>query len=300
MRIQVLNWNDHFESSKSREWKTCSFVCVPNKQHGMGLTQMLSEPDGATIYGIWCLLLGFLSRQKKPRNGYLTDTGQASGRYYTCSEMALVWRRPVAEIERAFEFICRHNISWAQDLDASGDHTAGLVPANCPDGMLNSITLDKNSVDKIKTHTQDADAGETTGVPEHSECIAFGMELGLTGHEVRKFWNQNEALGWKIKGQPIVDWRAAMRQWKEREPEYRGNKRGAGKAAEKRPDDLVAKARAAAAAEKATVVSEDKAQAIIDAELAKKTSKGVGEVGAVRTDPLARISGGLRLKVGGE
>ncbi len=139
MRIQVLNWQKHFENSKSRERDRCGFVCVPNKM-GMGLALMLAEPDGAAMYGIFCLMLGLLSRQPKPRDGYLTGTGQADDRYLTGSELALLWRRPTAEVDRALRFICTPNMSWAIDLDvpvpAEYPSGARAVPADCPPSTL--------------------------------------------------------------------------------------------------------------------------------------------------------------------
>ena len=135
MKIQILNWQQHFENSKSRERDRCSFCCIPNKI-GMGLSQMLSEPDGAALYGIFCLILGLLSRQTKPRDGYLTDTGRADGRYLTGTELALLWRRPIAEIEQTMAFICQSNIGWAIDLEQNCPPSARELPAECPPSAL--------------------------------------------------------------------------------------------------------------------------------------------------------------------
>jgi hypothetical protein len=135
MKIQILNWQKYFENSKSRERDKCSFCCVPNKI-GMGLSQMLSEPDGAAMYGIFCLALGLLSRQTKPRDGHLTDTGRADGRHLTGTELALLWRRPIAEIEKTMAFICQPNIGWAIDLDPKCPPSTRVVPAECPPSTL--------------------------------------------------------------------------------------------------------------------------------------------------------------------
>jgi hypothetical protein len=134
MSLQVKDWDEHFENNKSRERDQCSFVCVPNKQDGMGLNRIRAEPDGAAIYGIWCLIIGACSRQSLPRDGHLTDTGRApsAGTPWTAEDLAFRWRRPVAEVERALQVLMSPKVGWIIDLNAS----ARVVPAECPSSAL--------------------------------------------------------------------------------------------------------------------------------------------------------------------
>jgi hypothetical protein len=137
---QVIDWSEHFENSKSRERDRCGFVCVPNKQAGLGFTRLMAEKDGAMIYGIWCLLLGALSRQRKPRGGWLTQDGHQAGTPWAVSDLALLWRRPEPEIERALTFLSSTAVGWIAVYDPSlnGDcpPTARAVPADCPPTAL--------------------------------------------------------------------------------------------------------------------------------------------------------------------
>ena len=126
---QIKDWNIHFENDKSRTRKQCSFVCVPNKQHGMGFCYIMSESDGAAIYGIWHCIVGACSQQKD-REGWLTSNGKppqsmvsgednmgitqgAGGEHtrsrwgadgeqvgvaWTVEDLSLKFRRPIAEI----------------------------------------------------------------------------------------------------------------------------------------------------------------------------------------------------------
>lgn len=131
---QVLNWDRLFENNKSRERDQLHFVCVPNKQDGMGLTRVLNHPNGAAIYGIWQLILGACSRQTRPRDGWLTDTGRApdgqeAGTPWTPEDLALRWRRPVAEIEETLRVLSAPNIQWIRALPLK-------VPVECPDSAL--------------------------------------------------------------------------------------------------------------------------------------------------------------------
>lgn len=130
---QIKDWNEHFENSKSRERISCSFVCVPNKQHGLSFSRLMAEKDGAMIYGIWCLLLGACSQQKKPREGWLTVDGYQTGTAWVPDDMALKFRRPKSEIERALQVISSQEVGWliAHECPSS----TRSVPAECPLGI---------------------------------------------------------------------------------------------------------------------------------------------------------------------
>jgi hypothetical protein len=119
---RIPNWDDDFENNKSRPRENCRYVLLPNKQDGMGLTRILALKDGAAIYGIWCLIVGMVSRQRTPRAGWLTETGHPSGTPLAPDDLALRWRRPVAEVRRALEILSSNQVGWLQ------------VPGGCPDG----------------------------------------------------------------------------------------------------------------------------------------------------------------------
>ena len=102
---QIVGWNEHFENYKSRSVGKCSFVCVPNKHGGVGLTGLLmSEPDpyGHAFYGVWQLMLQFCSRQKPPREGWLTADGRKDGPRMPAAEWARMFRCSPSLIRRTF------------------------------------------------------------------------------------------------------------------------------------------------------------------------------------------------------
>ncbi len=113
---QIKDWNEHFENDRSRSRKVCSFVCVPNKQHGMGFIYIMSQTDGAAIYGIWCCIIGAASQQKS-RNGWLTENGEPTGRPWTAEDLAMKFRRPSKEIERALQVIVSDMVGWISAID---------------------------------------------------------------------------------------------------------------------------------------------------------------------------------------
>lgn len=133
MVYQIPMWDEEFENNKSRDVDECSFVAMPNKQHGMGLTRILAREDGAAVFGIWCLILQAASRQPRPRQGWLTDDGQANGLPWDAEDMALRWRRPVTEIQNALAVLSSAKIGWLVAVEMA---SADSVPPNCQAGAV--------------------------------------------------------------------------------------------------------------------------------------------------------------------
>lgn len=171
---QVVDWDDHYENNKSRERDECSYVCMPNKQDGMGLTYILNEEDGASIYGIWCLVVGAVSRQRRMneygghdkdgtpatklrREGYLTDDGLPDGRPWSARDLALRWRRREKEVQRALDFLCEPNVGWMRNLGES----ARQVPAKCPPSAPEGKGREGNRREEKERPARDA--GELSG-----------------------------------------------------------------------------------------------------------------------------------------
>jgi hypothetical protein len=116
-RYRVLNWDDNFETAQSRKVDRLNWVGVPNKQHGLGLTKILSQEDGAAIYGIWHLIVGACSQQNSPRAGWLTQDGSALGVPWDVDDMAEKWRRRPAEIARALDVLCSPKVRWMTTIE---------------------------------------------------------------------------------------------------------------------------------------------------------------------------------------
>lgn len=135
---QVREWNEHFENAKSREIERCSFVCLPNKQHGMGFRRIMAMPDGAMIYGIWVCIIEACSQQKAPRHGYLTEDGRKQARPWDCADIALKIGRPVDEIERCIAVVTSEAVDWltAHQLPAKYPASTRELPMECPPTTL--------------------------------------------------------------------------------------------------------------------------------------------------------------------
>jgi hypothetical protein len=120
---RIKDWDRFFETAVSRKLEHPYWVSVPTKQHGMGLTRILAEPDGTSIFGIWILIVEAVSQARLPRLGYLTDDGQESGYPWTPEDLAHRWRRPVSEMERALIVLASSKVNWIEAI-----HVLATVP----------------------------------------------------------------------------------------------------------------------------------------------------------------------------
>lgn len=176
---QIPGWDHHFENFKSRTIDECSYVAMPNKQHGLGLTRILAEPDGAAIFGIWCLILQAASRQERPRAGWLTENGRPDGAPWDIDDMALRWRRPVAEVRRAIEVLTSAKVGWIATctMETAKDAAdAGQVSAPYPDGIrpvsardtIGALEEKEEKEEKEQHPNADANQGSPFPDPQNS------------------------------------------------------------------------------------------------------------------------------------
>lgn len=149
---RVKDWDQNFENNKSRERNECSFVCVPNKQDGMGFARVMAQPDGAAIYGIWNLILGACSQQRRPRQGWLTHDGHPTGSAWTPDDLALKFRRPEVEIVRAIEVLASEKVGWLETYEVIDNQAILLgareVPGKCPPGVLEEKRREGNRIEE--------------------------------------------------------------------------------------------------------------------------------------------------------
>ena len=115
---RVKDWDKHYENDRSRQRDQCSFVCVPNKQHGSGFIRLMGLPNGMEIYGVFNAILGACSRQRRPRLGYLTDDGTPDSYAWMPKDLSEMWRTPEAVIENALNVLSSDRIGWLEKITA--------------------------------------------------------------------------------------------------------------------------------------------------------------------------------------
>lgn len=72
-------------------------------------------------------------------------------------------------------------------------------------------------------HVEDAENPKRNGVNGHKRFVPPTVEEVASycterdnGIQARSFWDYYQAKGWRVGSTPMKDWRAAVRQWEER------------------------------------------------------------------------------------
>lgn len=187
MPYQIIDWDSHFENDRSRTRKKCSFVCVPNKQSGMGLSYVLKEPDGPAIYGIWHLLLGACSKQPR-RNGWLTMNGEQAGSAWGVSDLSVKFHLPEILFERALEVLCSEKVGWIIWVESPSSHHTLTVES--PRGTLKE--------GKKEEKEGNGACEPPAGFPKsEKEAIEAGMTGGVDPETCRECYHKAVGRGYR-------------------------------------------------------------------------------------------------------
>jgi len=126
---QIKDWDATYENYKSRERGLCGWCSVPNKQSGLGYLRLINqnEGNGPAMYGCFVAIVLLASKQRKPRNGYLTDTGRVHGTPLTAEDISLTVGMPSGLVQLTLEACASHSIGWLCVIDGYKKDTA--VPA---------------------------------------------------------------------------------------------------------------------------------------------------------------------------
>lgn len=109
--LRVKDWNEMFESAKSRTYKIKCQAYMPNK-FGLGYRRLVAHPNGPALYGAWCAVVCLLSRMSSPREGYLTDTGRASGYPLSALDVSLLVSMPEQIIAEMLSVCVSQAVGW--------------------------------------------------------------------------------------------------------------------------------------------------------------------------------------------
>jgi hypothetical protein len=192
MPYRVTDWDEHFENYKSRERDRCGFVSIPN-DHGSGMGVVLSEPDGAAIFGIFILIVEMCSRQLRPRRGWLTVHGKPSDYAYTADDLAIPFRRPAQEIKRAFEILTTDRVGWMQWVELAAVTSTRRVPVAHPPRTL---YVSKEGKEGSKEEcSEPADASSLPPAPEFHPDEGTQPPTRLSKSDARRLASPEPANG---------------------------------------------------------------------------------------------------------
>ena len=98
---QIIDWEDLFESAKSKTFKHCRKSYMPNKLDGCGFRRLMAIPNGYKVYCAFILMIHVCSQQEKPRTGILAKNGNP----YDSIDLAAKTGAPVREDRNEGEII---------------------------------------------------------------------------------------------------------------------------------------------------------------------------------------------------
>ena len=198
MIYQIKDWDEHFENNRSRQVDKCNFVCIPNKQSGMGFSRVLAEKDGLAIYGAWHLITGACSQQKPPRNGWLTDTGKPDGLPWTEDDLAVKFRRDAKDFKRALDVLCSAKVGWIIIHDLK---TGQLIPTLPAASKKERPAMVKPTVEQVR-----------------ERMLKVGFPEAICQSKAEEFIAYYATRGWRLKGGTLmVSWQDAVTTWKKHE-----------------------------------------------------------------------------------
>jgi hypothetical protein len=141
----VLNWNEFYENNKSKAIKDKRYGILPNKQNGLEYIRLVSRENGAALYGCFCAMILYLSRQSGARQGYLTDTGCPDGVPLSALDLSAVCRLPAETFQEMLDAVTSKDIGWVEVVEISNEGTTGTLyvlnkDTMCPKGVHDTDT----------------------------------------------------------------------------------------------------------------------------------------------------------------
>lgn len=185
--LRVRNWEKDFESAKSREYNHRSQFYCPNK-HGLGYQRILANDNGEAIYGCWIAMCQVLSRQDKPRHGYLTDTGRILGRQWTALDVSLLTRYSESTCQKMLALCESELVGWLEYVESTD--TKQIPQSPYPSTILYS-----------PSPSTDVKADASHGYPTPLSHVSLFPELNTP--EINDAWNHYVSMRATMRGKPF-------------------------------------------------------------------------------------------------
>jgi len=121
--FQLVDWDRKFENDRSRTRDACRFVCVANDLSDPALIELLLHPFGSHCDSVFLSMLRLCSRQRKPREGWLTDDGRNDGNPFTVDRLARLFRVQAIFVKLTIHACVAREVGWIRCV---GDQPAWL------------------------------------------------------------------------------------------------------------------------------------------------------------------------------
>lgn len=127
-RIEIVDWDDHYEVSQSRRTQLHKWVAIPNKHDGRGYARIAMMKDGPEIFCAWILLVQVAS--KMPKRGVLADSDGP----LSIGDIAVKTRYPESIFQKAVKILSTPNIGWLRVVGHQSERDRSAVGAQSESG----------------------------------------------------------------------------------------------------------------------------------------------------------------------
>ena len=107
--LRIVDWDEHFENSRTRNMKVMQWVPIPNKHDGDGYTELIGQKDGPLLYACWITILQVASRCN-PRGTLVRGTNTP----HSAETLSRMTRIPEKVYEKAIPVLL--DIGWLERI----------------------------------------------------------------------------------------------------------------------------------------------------------------------------------------
>ena len=149
MTYRIKNWDDHFETEKTRQYRHCQRITFTNNLNKIKRTRILKGRDGPGCLAVWFSICQWHSTQSKPRKGYLTDNGKADGSPLDADDIGALIGIPARIVNIALQRLATDEIGWVEEISVEvglqDDHPRLQSPSSRPLTPLRASSLTSSS-----------------------------------------------------------------------------------------------------------------------------------------------------------
>lgn len=190
--LRIKNWNEFFETAKTKTYKIRNNCTMPNK-HGLGYRVILANKGGEAVFGAWSSMVQVLSRQQAPRNGYLTDDGTRTGRPYDHHDISALTGFSPETCEKMLSLAQSQKVGWIEIVyiaDTTRTLQGPVVSLQYP--LNSNLNLNSNIEDAGASSCSDLEAAPPRPEPPHKRIRFDRDSLAFSGitEDDRERWRE--------------------------------------------------------------------------------------------------------------
>jgi len=110
---RIKDWDEHFEIAQSRQYKTLSWIALPNKHDGKGFRRIAMHERATDIFAAWILILQVASKCKT--RGTLIDNKEP----ITSEDLSIKTGFKKEAFDIALEVLTSKKIEWIEKITIS-------------------------------------------------------------------------------------------------------------------------------------------------------------------------------------